>query len=69
MRTDGANDGSCDAIECDAVDDGANGNVHFLNSSNWLKAVAGAAILVIWLLSTHHSMLLIWRNENSMESI
>lgn len=57
--TDDAKDDFCDATECDAIDGGANANVHPSHSLNYLKAVAGAAILVILLLSAHHSMLLI----------
>lgn len=70
MTIDDANGDFCDATRTttttttgyDAIDGDANGNVHFsTNLSNWLKAVAWAAILVILLLSTHHSMLLICR--------
>lgn len=60
MKTDDANDDFYDATEFDAIDgDAMNGNVHFSNFANWLKAEARAAILRILLLSTHHSMLLI----------
>lgn len=62
--TDDANDDSCDVKASDALDDDANENARFSNSWNWLKAVAGAVVLVILLLSIHHSTLLIYENCN-----
>lgn len=61
-----SDDGSCGVTIHDVMidgDDAANVHVNSLNLSNWLKAVtvmaAAAAIPVLLLLSTHHSMLLI----------
>lgn len=51
LMTDGGNDDFCDVIMTDAIEDGE--NVSFLN---WLNLML-VAILVILLLSIHHSML------------
>lgn len=62
MMSDDANDdGFYDVTKYDVIDDDVV-NVSSLHLSNWLKAVivsAVVAILVILLLSTHHSMLLV----------